>query len=96
MVATTPSSTYLADVFHGLLPFEDDQVDRAYLGYLEAGQLPASESGCKSVLIIGCFAGEHASLKRAWIEGAIEPMKNAALVGAQDSWSRRPTSWRTY
>lgn len=54
MIDAGLKSDKLEDVFHGLLPFEDDEVDQAYLKYLEKGSLPNSGCAPKKVLIIGC------------------------------------------
>lgn len=57
---------FLGDAFHGLLPFEHDEIDQAYLEYLKAG-LPRGAAP-KRVLIVGCgMAGmvSAALLRRA-------------------------------
>ena len=46
--------TNLDDDFHGLLPFKDDDIAQAYLGYLQAGKLPISACSPKKILVIGC------------------------------------------
>jgi monoamine oxidase len=43
----------LDDAYHGLLPFDQDQISQAYLTYLQNG-LPTSEAKRKNVLIVGC------------------------------------------
>lgn len=44
----------LADAFHGLLPFEQDEIANAYLGYLKNGNLPDTACQPKRILVIGC------------------------------------------
>ena len=39
--------------YHGLLPFEQDEISQAYLTYLENG-LPESQAKRKKILIVGC------------------------------------------
>ena len=39
--------------FHGLLPFQDDEISQAYLEYLKKG-LPATNEKKKNILIVGC------------------------------------------
>lgn len=46
-------TTSLDDAYHGLLPFDQDQISQAYLSYLKNG-LPASDAQSKNILIIGC------------------------------------------
>lgn len=43
----------LDDAYHGLLPFDQDEISQAYLTYLEDG-LPKSEAKPKRILIVGC------------------------------------------
>jgi len=43
----------LDNAYHGLLPFDQDQISQAYLTYLENG-LPASQAKGKNILIVGC------------------------------------------
>lgn len=43
----------LDDAYHGLLPFDQDQISQAYLTYLKNG-LPSSRAKPKEVLIVGC------------------------------------------
>ncbi|MFQ3199185.1 MAG: monoamine oxidase [Paraglaciecola sp.] len=43
----------LDDAYHGLLPFDDDEISQAYLTYLENG-LPPSQIQSKKILIVGC------------------------------------------
>lgn len=43
----------LDDAYHGLLPFDQDQISQAYLSYLQNG-LPTSQAQAKNILIVGC------------------------------------------
>ncbi|QUJ68013.1 NAD(P)-binding protein [Photobacterium sp. GJ3] len=43
----------LEDAFHGLLPFEQDEIAQAYQAYLKSG-LPESNTESKHILILGC------------------------------------------
>jgi monoamine oxidase len=46
-------TTTLDDAYHGLLPFDQDQISQAYLDYLKNG-LPENKSQPKNILIVGC------------------------------------------
>lgn len=43
----------LDDAYHGLLPFDQDEISKAYLTYLKGG-LPPSKAKSKKILIVGC------------------------------------------
>ncbi|MDO6704764.1 FAD-dependent oxidoreductase [Photobacterium sp. 1_MG-2023] len=45
--------SFLEDAFHGLLPFEQDEIAQAYQACLEFG-LPESNAESKHILILGC------------------------------------------